>query len=541
MAILLIISLPTALVIINTDRAANYGHLSTEAFDLASKFVEDQVQAAGGSVDSNLYQELQDEEGGETTTVTTQLGPVLFTTKGTVTIETANGESPCQAPTGSGEEEDVYVVTATVTWKGSSEAENGGPVSLSSEVAPVATSASAGAGEIAVAIENLDTTLNTTDLVYAEVNGQWEGSGSAPSVPTGETTSETKGDTPSSTLTENASGCIEFPGLDPAAGWVYSLEVVYCQVQNTLTSQCTSTSPELVEYNEDGAQAAGYNIAAPAIPTESDLTVSTGQVTIATPWYIGEAATQPVSFATYEYPSGGGAPTQKSPQWIPSDVAVGVQNTNLDCIEATTTCELGNASTAVSTSGSSNLYLYPYPDGYESVFAGDEPESNPLAASSSGASYYFSGSFTQPTTQSPPIPLQVAASADATETAITIPLYYVDLSVTCALTTGQTWTGLTFTEVDGGDTTYTDSAVTGASTCTTSTAVTVPVGLPLGQYELGAIGSGSPLVSATGHQFFWVTPFGVCGGATTLMTLTTSATNCSTYTWLTTTVPERLN
>lgn len=529
--VLSIVSLPTALVVINTQRTAAYNHLKAEAQDLASQYLENQIQFANSPAFAAT-------PGAEVTTTT--IGDTVFTVTGAVTIQTnsAGSVTACQAPAGSGQIQQLYVVTANVTWHGLAGGGGtyGGPVSLSTEIAPASASSSTTTGEIAVPIENLDTTPDTTDKVWAEVTGAWTQSGSEPTVGAGEVLSEYSSDTTAT----GASGCIVFTGLDPTAGFSYSVTIAYCGVGSNPSNECTAISPELVDFDENGAQVSTADPTAPGLPTTSGLTVSAGGVTVSPAFYLAEAATVPVKFATYEYPSGGGAPTLESSTtyWEPSYVRIGVQNGLLQCDTTDTTCLLGNGSNYVATSGTTDLYLYPYSDGYESVFAGDEAESNPLAESTAATpvSYYVNGSFTESSTVTPPLPVSTSSVADTTETALTIPLYAAQFSVNCSsLTSGHTFTGLGFTEVDGAGATYIDTPA--SLTCSGSTKATIDVGLPLGQYLLSSQGSGST-VQSSGDEYVWVTPFGVCASATLIPASDAPITNCasSVGTWTTSTV-----
>ncbi len=506
--LLIVVSLPTSIAIINAQRSTGFDTESSQAYDLASQYVEQQVEAADGDA-FHSEQLIQTSKYAQTTWIR----DYEYTLSANISIQTGSA-SPCESPEGSGESQELYVLSVNVSWQGPGVSTgNGGPISLTAELSPVAASTSTTAGEIAVPIETLNTTPDDTDLVYMSVAGAWTESGTAPAVPSGEFTSETEADP--GTGSEVANGCVVFPNLDPAAGWSYTVSVVYCGVNGNV-SNCTSATPEIVQDNEDGALSASDDAAAPAIPSESNLDVVAAGITIANPFYLAEAATVPISFATYEYPSGGGAPTAYPSAWEPTDVLVGVQNEHLSCNSVGSSCELGNGLPEVSVATPPDLYLYPYTDGYSSVYAGDETESNPLAesAGTTPTSYYFTGTYTQPTATTPALPVQTASVADTTEPALKIPLYYAPLSVKCSLTAGQSFTGLVFTEVDGAGSSYEDQPAT-TPTCTSTTAAAFNVGLPLGEYAVSPVGNGSPTINSSGAGYIWVTPFGVCSAPNT--------------------------
>jgi hypothetical protein len=521
-AILIIVAVPTALVLINTQRVASYSHLVAEADDLATKYLEQVTNAAAGNtslgsaIGTTYYQDV--------------LGNTKFDTALEISPNVCNASSGdcssvCQLPSGSGQSQITYVAKAVVKWENYGGAKVaggfGGPVSLSSEIAPATAGNSGTAGEIAVPIENFNTTPNATNTIYLKVTGGWAGSGAAPTVPSGQVLTETENDSTATT----PSGCVTFPNLDPTPGFIYDVGVVYCGIGGATSPSCTSTTPEIVDYNENGALGAGLNTAAPSFPTMTALSTLAGTVSVTAPMYLSAAATVPVTFGTYQYASNGTA-TPYASAWMPLDVQVGVQNGSVQCNPSTQACTLGNANpasavAAVSTSGQ-NLYLYPYSDGYSSVYAGDMPESNPLAVSSatSGLPYYFSSSYPQPTASTPPLPVTTPSVTNTTEPSITVPLFYVPIQVNCSgLTSGHSLTGLTFTEVDGASISYSDQPT--PLTCSGSTKATFNVGLPLGQYAVTATGT----ATLTTTPYIWVTPFGICDSSYQMTFPGTSGTN----------------
>jgi prepilin-type N-terminal cleavage/methylation domain-containing protein len=499
--LLTVISLPVALVLENTGRTASYAHLQAEADDLASQNLEQQVQEA---------QSLPSYGDDQTTTTNVVVGTTKFVVKLVVGISTPAGTSVCSSPPGTSQTEEIISATATVTWSGAGGSTNvatgGGPVSLTTELAPLnAGDITSGAGEIAVPVETLSSTLDTTDVEYFLATGTYEGTDSTiPAVPSGETV-----DPPA---VASVDGCAVITGLDSQAGWVYQVEVQYCGV-NSVVTNCTSVSAnnnaQMVDYDENGAQWTGLDPGAPGIPLQDDITVSGGAITVLTPFYLAEAATVPFTFATDTF-SAAGALTTETPNWIPSDVVVGVQNGHLQCDTEDNTCLLGTPPATYPTGGS-DLYLYPYTDGY-TVYSGDEPEGNPSAESPSDSTYYFPSGYTQPTAE---IPLTTPSVADTSEASINIPLYYAQLTVKCSSFTSFYFTGLTFTETDGNLTSYADapSGLKCEKSGGTVTSYTFTVGLPLGQYQIGAtISSGTPAVTA--NKYIWVTPFGMCSSGT---------------------------
>lgn len=520
--ILIAITLPTTLVIINSERTSSFETVSSQAYDIASQYIEQQVQQADGDSFTGVAVGQTEDSATETDVV----GSYTFKTASSVSVYSGSGTSACESPSGSGESQEVYIVTVRTTWigPGQSADDAGGPVTLSAYLAPVAATSDTATGEIAVPIETFATTLDTADVVYMTVTGEWTQSGSAPMVPNGENTSETFSDATQGAYP--ATGCVIFPNLDAAAGWSYTVNVVYCGVGG-VTSSCTAATPEIVEDNEDGALSSTDDATAPAVPSESNLTVTAGNTTVADPFYLAEASAVPISFITGYY-STTGTVTGDQPSWTPTYVRVGVENDHLNCNASANTCTLGDGTTEIVTSTPPDLYLYPYPDGYASIFAGDETESNPLAQStaSTPVSYYFTTSYPQPTSASPPLPVSTPSQADTTEPSVSIPLIYGAVTVSCSsLTSKQTFTGLTFTEVDGAVASYTDTPTT-APACKSSTAK-MSYGLPLGEYQITPDGTGSPTIASTQNSFVWVTPFGECYSTTEMPASDAPISGCS--------------
>ena len=110
--LLTITSLPTALILINTNRTASYSHVQTEADDVATQVLEQEEQ---------LSQNAEDFNPNLTTSTysTVTIGQTVFNSTTTIYLNNSvTGVSPCLEPAGSGESQEIYFVTAKVTWHG---------------------------------------------------------------------------------------------------------------------------------------------------------------------------------------------------------------------------------------------------------------------------------------------------------------------------------------------------------------------------------------------------------------------------------------
>lgn len=210
-ALIVIVLTPTTWFVIEGNRVSYVAHLRAEATNLATQALEGiQLEAAQGQLPAGFQSQTQsvDETAGRKT-VFKIATTWSTTTQGTDTSICASGSGPSQQ---------IWVATASVTWAGSG---SGSPVVQTTEISPAQAGAlQFASGELALRL-SLDggaTNLYLASRVTATVTGVWTGAGSAPSVPSGESTSAT--DTSGAPA---PGGCIVFSDLDVAAGWVYNV------------------------------------------------------------------------------------------------------------------------------------------------------------------------------------------------------------------------------------------------------------------------------------------------------------------------------
>ncbi len=493
--ILIIVLLPTTDLLITTQRAGSSQRMAAEATDIASSELEDIERMAGVDKftppsNSNPHIATNPTDLNYNPTLPTTLGSDQFTTVYSVEPSYQNGgltTSLCSSPANSGPTQNYYLITSTV-YEGNDvisgnqvvQAGNGNaPIQVSqlSTVLALASSTPVTDGEVAVPVLNpLTSQPDTTDDVWMSLVGVWAGTGSAPAVPGGETT------TPSNTDT-GTSGCAVFKGLDAAPGWEYEAAIVYCG--GALTTNCTSA--KIVDFDESSD-----NANAPETPHIATIVASPGSVIVSDPFYLGEGSTAAVNLISESCGASTGTCAAYTPAQLPVAARVTVSNTHLQCEAGQSVCLLGNGSSTVATGASTNLLLFPYPDGY-TAWAGDSPEASPLSTGTAGAQYPVY-----------PTPLSIQTTANAT--AVTTPsngaiyLYPLTLKITYVSTVV---TGVTLTSVDGGNDSYTFSK---PSTCTASPC-SMPVAVPLGEYTVSV--NGATALTA-GSKWIWVTPTGTC-------------------------------
>jgi hypothetical protein len=486
--LIIIVALPVTTIVIETQRAAQFQDLRAQAVDVATQWIENEQLVA-----NNQGDQLAAGTGTKTYTLTGN----TFTLTWHVNIQVGTSSTVCTAPAGSGQGEQIYVIDAEVAWRNM----NGPVVSESAEVAPAsAGAASSNAGEIAIPVFNLDSTLDTTDDVWFSLIGVWTGSGVPPV--SAYTSTPPNRDT-------GTSGCAVFTGLDAdvdstnGGGWFYTASVVYCG--GSVVTNCTNAN--IVDFDEEGA-----SVAAQATPVLAGIPVTAGQIQVASPPFtMGTGSTLKLSATACAYVLA--VCTNLGNPVLPTVSEVTVENTHLACQTGlgASVCTLGNPSAgtpSVVTSGTQNLTLFPYPDGYH-IWSGDMPESNPGAASTSGVAYYPTGppesSITTSASTTAASTIQCGASGVVTPAQLCY--FYSAILVTNSLAGGHTFTGLSFTEVDGAGTTYQFSVATCLLACT------VKVALPLGEYKVTVLGSSDVLyenAATTGSLYDWVTPTGSC-------------------------------
>ncbi|MGH9291618.1 MAG: hypothetical protein ACRDZ6_02395 [Acidimicrobiales bacterium] len=393
------------------------------------------------------------------TTTTEYSGADKFTLAVDFELVTGTGaaSSLCSVPTGTTSSH-IWSVEATVSWRQ-------GQVVERTLVSPsYADLADIDAGEIAVPVYNADdATLETATPIYISVQGSCE-SGSCGTIPSNEDLSES--------ANTGSSGCAVFPNLYAGTGVSYAITA----------SSSTSSNPGFVDPNE-----LSDNATSPGVAVRTDVSVQANQVTILTnPFILAKGATATVQFQTTSF--SGGSSSVAPAAYLP----ISVESSTLECSAiGQGTCVLGNGTSTggfSSVSPYSTALLFPGPSTTPdySAWAGDQADSSP------GSGFY---------------PSDVATSFTATSGVplnLTLPVYPLSLTLTVKSDAG-TLTSLTATDAPSGDTVTLNSPSGGTSA----------TGMPLGQFELSAVTTGTS--STVSPAYVWVLPTGVCS-STTVMT-----------------------
>jgi len=468
-ALLALIVAPITHLVVTTEAASNNMHLRAEAGDLATQALETaQYQTANGVSPS-----------AGITTSTQYSGADKFTVAVDWELAAGTGASSvCIAAPGQPSSR-IWTVKATVSW-GTTGAQKG-TLSLTTLVSPaLADLADTGAAEIAVPIYNSDdSTLETTVAIPITVVGSCAGTQcSGETVPGSEKTTET--------ANTGSTGCAVFTNLFAGAGWTYNV---------------TANPPS--PYVDPNELSANSPIAS-GLPVRTAVSVQANTVTIvANPNIIlaqGELAS--VGFKTVNFAAGGGG--SNDPGVTPAPyLPVSFESSTLLCTAlAANTCVMGNGSStgAFSYASPQTALLYPGPavtgvtPNYY-AWAGDQADSIPTWQDQNGVSVY---------TTDVPTSLQILSNTTGTPatcttgilTAICLPVY--PLNITLTVKSGTTVTALSAADASGGDT-LTLNKISGTSYQT---------GLPLGQFQLQATGTGN--YGTVSPAYIWILPNGVC-------------------------------
>ncbi len=338
--VILVILIPTAVFIIQAQKAVSAEHLRAEAINVATRQLETlQLEAAQGTLPTG------------TSTVTypvaeagSRVTKFKVDTSWSVVTQGTN-QSICA--TNAAVAQQIWVVTAIVTWPKMNGAQ---PVIQTTEIAPAQAGAvQQFAGEVAVRLTVDGTNPFLADAVTATMTGQWTGSGTGPTPPSGTFTTETA--TTAST-SSGYDGCIVFQNLDAYSDsnglWDYTL------------SFAGNTSPPLVagdeqaDSNPGGALTVNIGSLEPGVPQPETVEIDAG-----TPLTIG-------------YTGPGGSCTTApgstlSPPVSPSAIPISVQNSFLTTYENKTWVAYGSTPF-------SSLLLFPW-SGVTTLWTGDQPNS----------------------------------------------------------------------------------------------------------------------------------------------------------------------
>jgi hypothetical protein len=347
--VILIILIPTAVFIIQSQKAVSAEHLRAEAINVATRQLETlQLEAAQGTLPTGTTTDTYpvSETGSRVTNFKVQTSWAVVT-QGT-------NQSICAS--GADVAEQIWLVTAVVTWppytnSAATQMAGASPVVQTTEIAPAQAGAiQQFAGEVAVSLIGPSSAPFLADAVTATMTGQWTGSGTAPTPPDGTFTTETA--TTASTLS-GYDGCIVFENLDAYSDsnglWDYTLSFA------GNAASLLVAGDEQADSNPGGALTVNIGSLEPGVPQSETVEIDAG-----TPLTIG-------------YTGPGGSCTTApgsalSPPVSPSAIPISVHNSFLTAYPPNDTW------VAYGSTPFGSLLLFPW-SGVTTLWTGDQPNS----------------------------------------------------------------------------------------------------------------------------------------------------------------------
>jgi len=337
--VIVIVLIPTAVFIIQAQKAVAATHLRAEAINVATKQLETlQLEAAQGLLPT----------GTSTTTYSvaeagSRVTDFKIKTSWTVITQGTN-QSICSS--GADVAQQIWFVTAVVTWP---KMDGAAPVVQTTEIAPAQAGAvQQFAGEVAVRLTYDGTNPFLSDPVAATITAHWQGSGAAPAVPTGTFTTETA--TTAATSTQVSDGCIIFQNVDAYSDADGSYNYTISFAGNTGPPPLVAGN-EQADSNPGGALTVPINSLEPGVPTAVNVTIDTGS---------------PLTIGYYTGASGSCTTSSTLAAPLPSNgIPVSVNNSFLATYYPTKTWA------AFDTTPTTPLLLFPW-SGVTSLWTGDQ-------------------------------------------------------------------------------------------------------------------------------------------------------------------------
>jgi hypothetical protein len=201
--VILIILIPTAIFIVQAQKAVSAEHLRAEAINVATRQLETlQLEAAQGTLPtgSSTVTYPVAEAGSRVTKFKVKTSWTVITQGTNQSLCASNADVAQQ----------IWFVTAVVTWP---KMDGNSPVVQTTEIAPAQAGAvQQFAGEVAVRLTVDGTNPFLADPVHATITAHWQGSGADPAAPSG--TFKTELESTASTSTTVSDGCIVFQDID---------------------------------------------------------------------------------------------------------------------------------------------------------------------------------------------------------------------------------------------------------------------------------------------------------------------------------------
>ncbi len=372
--VILIILIPTAVFIIQAQKAVSVEHLQAEAINVATRQLESlQLEAAQGSLPTG------------TSTVTypvaeagSRITDFKVTTSWTVITQGTN-QSICTSDADVAQQ--IWLVTAVVTWPKMSGAS---PVVQTTEIAPAQAGAvQQFAGEVAVRLTYDGTNPFLSAPVTATITAHWQGSGADPVAPSG--TFKTVTASTASTSSSVSDGCIVFQDVDAYSDADGSYSYTISFAGNTGPPPLVAGG-EQADSNPGGALTVTVATGqlAPGVPYPISVTMNTGTpLTVGYYNGTGSCTTAPGSALSPPLPSNG--------------VPLSVGNSFLAPI---------NPAVFFGSAPISSLLLFPW-SGVTSVWTGDQ------AYSASAGSCPVNATGGSPSVYLPVYPLNIKVNGSA--------------------------------------------------------------------------------------------------------------------------------
>ena len=339
--VILIVLVPTAIFIIQAQKAVSAEHLRAEAINVATRQLETlQLEAAQGTLPTG---------SSSVTYPVAEAGSRVtkFKVKTSWTVIT-QGTNQSLCASNSDVAQQIWFVTAVVTWP---KMDGNSPVVQTTEIAPAQAGAvQQFAGEVAVRLNYDGTDPFLSAPVTATITAHWQGSGADPAAPSG--TFKTETESTASTSTTISDGCIVFQNIDAYSDANGSYNYTISFAGNTGPPPLV-TGGEQADANPGGALTVAITQLPPGIPHPVNVTIDTGTpLTVGYYNGSGNCTTAPGSPPSPPLPSNG--------------VPVSVSNSYLTGYVTT-----GNTWGAFGTAPIGSLLLFPW-SGTTTVWTGDQ-------------------------------------------------------------------------------------------------------------------------------------------------------------------------
>jgi hypothetical protein len=262
--VILIVLVPTAIFIIQAQKAVSAEHLRAEAINVATRQLETlQLEAAQGTLPtgSSTVTYPVAEAGSRVTKFKVKTSWTVITQGTNQSICASNADVAQQ----------IWVVTAVVTWP---KMDGNSPVVQTTEIAPAQAGAvQQFAGEVAVRLTYDGTNPFLSDPVTATITAHWQGSGADPVAPSG--TFKTETESTASTSTTVSDGCIVFQDIDAYSDANGSYSYTISFAGNTGPPPLAAGG-EQADSNPGGALTVNILSLTPGLPHPVTVTMNTG-------------------------------------------------------------------------------------------------------------------------------------------------------------------------------------------------------------------------------------------------------------------------